>query len=611
MRKMRISTAIVSLFMAGILLAQTPVQAAEYGSGDENGYSAYDSEAAVTHSDGIEITKENFKDLYETALRYDSDDDGWLSDWELKLIKEVCIFDKVTGLDGLEQFTAADKVLIADFGGKVLTIPDACTNITSLYVEPTVSSVTIDAPNVKNVIISSVDEVAGTDNKSLCSQEIGPTKGKVTKVDLSACKAATYAVVRIENISTLVLPAKGNNLKVLELYNLAVKKLNLSNCSKVEYLDCTGCEKLTGLDTSAMKSLSAAYVYFCPKITKFNFSKNTKLKAVSTDKGTTASLPKGKKTVWYVDETASKVFEMKNEIKDKYQCCGANVAFSISKFEIMSEEYQTGKKIKIDKTNFPSFYKLLKDKTYDYNQDGWLSELEIRNTKSLTIKDEVSDLTGIDKLTSLKKLMIAKYKSKNLTITNPSIEYVLVEPYTKSFTVNAPEVKQLYVGMIYISDSGTFSNYHNGKTVTTAVDVSKCKGANSISIGMEEVSSLKLPSYKKNLAILELDRLKIKSINLSTYTNLRYLRCYYCENLTKFDVSKNTKLMGLWFCATKGRQLNLSKNKALEELCTNGTANHKATFAKGSSAYWSTRYNYGAYKIQGRVKAMYALSASY
>lgn len=606
MKRRKLFTAIVSFLMALVLFGQIPVQAAEYDGGESSTDSTYENESTVTHPNGIEITKKKFKDLYKTALRYDSDKDGWLSESEMQLAKSICVFEKVKSLNGLEQFTSADTVVIADFAGKVLSIPKACKNITTLYVEPTVSSVKINAPYVKNVVISCIAARNNRDDKMLQSYAVGPTKGKVTKVDLSPCKAVIGIDARIENISTLVLPAKGNNLRILNLSNLAIKKINLSNCTKVEYLDCTGCEKLTGLSTGAMKNLSAAYIYFCPKLTKFNFSKNTKLQAVYTDKGTTATLPKGKKTIWYRDQTAVKVYEKKAALLNKYPCSTAGRSFTIFGSKDWSPEYQTGKKIKIDKNNFPAFYKILKDKRYDYNQDGWLSELEIYNTTSLIIKDGVTNLTGIDKLTSLQELTIAKYKSKTLTIKNPSIKYVRVEPYTKSFTVNAPLAKKLYVGMLNVTDSGAIFNGHNGKTVTTTVDVSQCKAANSISIGMEEVSSLKLPSYKKNLAILELDRLKIKSVNLAPYTNLRYVRCYYCDNLTKFDVSKNTKLMGLWFTTTKNRKLNLSKNKMLEEFCTQG--NVRATFAKGTNVYWSKYYNSGAYKIQSRVEAMYDLN---
>lgn len=598
MRKLRWVSALLSFILVIGILPQISVQAAD-SVPDESGK-------------GIEITESNFGVFYSTALHYDYDKNGWLSETEINRIQTLCIADKVKNLDGLEYFTAANTLFIADYAGKTLSIPETCKNITTLYVEPTVSSVKIDAPYITNLVVSPVDAKINADGTitSLTSRLIGSTKGTVKKLDLSTCKSAVYIGISVENISSVTLPKTGNSLRVLDLYYLSIKTIDLSSCTKVQCLYVYGCEKLTKLSTSGMTALKAAYIHFCTKLTKFDFSKNTKLTAVGTDLNTTTTLPKGKKVTSYIGTTATKVFSTSDTLRKKYSCCNfSNSAteYSIDYYVGHDEEYQTGKAVKISKTNFPSFYKILQSETYDYNQDGWLSEMEIANCRSLTITSAISDLTGIEKLTSLEKLVIAKYKGTTLTVNNASISYIVVEPYGKKLTVNAPYVKRLYIGMLSVSESGGTSNWHSGSTVTTSVNVSKCKAVNSLSVNLPTVSTLKLPTTGTNLAILELDELKIKSIDLSAYKNLQYLRCYFCENLSKLDLTKNTKLEGLWFCSTKIKTLNLSKQKVLEELDTYCSSNLKVTFASGASVNWSKTYNTGVYKIQERIQVRYSL----
>ncbi len=598
MDKAKATFFVLSLFLCLLLITPQTAKALDYDSED-------------TSSNGIEITKENFSELYETAIEYDTDKDGWFSEQELSYIETLCISDEIKSLEGIQHFTSLTTLYLASFQGKTLTIPEACKNIKTLYVEPSLSSVKINAPYVSQLIICPVETKRSEQGfKTITSYLIGPSKGTVKKVDLSNCKSAFYIAVSIENISNVVLPAKGNNLKILDLYYLNLKTINLSNANKVQCLYLIGCEKLSKLDTSGMSNLHTAYIHFSPKLTSFDFSTNKKLEAVSTDDNTTVRLPKGKKTTWYHGQTASMVYDISENLRTQYQCCYISTSRTLYQYAVYNEDTQTETRIKISKQNFPSFYKVLKDAIYDYNQDGWLSDLELQNIKTLIIQDATSDLTGIEKLTSLKKLIIVKFTGNTLTVHHPTLEYIMVEPYAKKLIVNAPDIKQLYIGLISIYENGSMSNWHSGTTVTTNVDVSRCKAAHSISIGIETVSSLKLPAYKENLAILDLVRLQIKNLNLSSYTNLQYLRSYYCEQLTKLDVSKNTKLVGLWFSQSKNtkiRKLNLSNNKVLEELDTYGDSTLKVTLPKGGNVTWSKSYNTGVYKIENRVKASYSL----
>ncbi len=604
MPKEKVTFIVVSLFL--FLFVMTP-----------QSVFASDVSSELTPPDGIEITKENFFELYETAISYDSDQDGWLSEFEIEHAETLYITHKIKNLQGLQHFTSVTTIYIDDFNGKTLTIPDECKNVSKLYIEPTNSSVKIDAPNVTQIVISSVNtEQIDSSRKTITSNLYGPSKGTVKKVDLSTCKSAVYIAVCIENISNVILPETGNQLKVLDLYYLNIKTINLSNCNKLQCIYIVGCEKLSKLDTSGMINLASAYIHFTPKLVNIDFSSNKKLKAVYTDDFTNASLPKSKKTTWYQGMTANEVFEISSELREKYNCCYISTSQMFYDHQyydagLYDNNYYEGKKIKISKSNFPSFYKTLKESSYDYNQDGWLSQFEIDNVKNLTIEESTSNLTGIEKLTSLKKLILAKYTSSTLKIQHPTLDNIMLEPYTKKITVNAPTIKQLYIGLISISSDGWISNWHSGTTVTTKVDVSKCKALNSLSVGIETVSSLTLPTDTKNLAILNINRLKIKTINLSSYVNLQYLCCFYCDNLSSLDLSNNKKLIGLWFTQSKNskiRKLDLSNLTALEELNTYGDSTLKVTLAKDAEVNWSKLYNTGVYKIENRVKVRYSLT---
>ena len=61
---------------------------------------------------------------------------------------------------------------------------------------------------------------------------------------------------------------------------------------------------------------------------------------------------------------------------------------NVSKAEGLQEETM----VKINKTNFPGFYQVLKEKAYDINKDGYLSTSECNVIGSFTIKKEVSSL---------------------------------------------------------------------------------------------------------------------------------------------------------------------------------------------------------------------------
>ena len=610
---MKRKTVIALGFVAvmGVLFA-TPVQADEVDndSGYEYTDSTYDTETEVEspvyipqEPEGVKIDKETFGAFYEYACMSDMSNDGYLSDIEIKFSNCPYTAGKTTDLTGLEQFTAAEEVIVVNFSGKELSMPKGCKHIKTMYVNPTASSIKIKAPDVKHLIICEANTKSEAELMYTYTYEVGPTRGAVKKVDTSACKKLTTLSVCIENISQLTLPGKNNNLRILELSNLAIKTISLSNATKVEYLSVKGCEKLTKLNTSAMKSLKAADVYFCPKLTKFDFSKSTNLKAVATDKGTSVSLPKGKNVTWYLDQSSPKVYDISTELGKKYEKPYTSIG-RVAGSHMVSEDEQK-KVYQITKKNFPVFYKELK--TYDDDKDGWLSGQELRDVTRLTVRDAVSNLSEIEKLPKLESITVQKYTGKTLTIKNKSLERVRLQPFAKTFTVNAPYVKVLDITPLTVTESGGVWNSSNEKSPTTSVDVSKCKGAYSVSVSMPNVSKLKLPSYKKNLAILNLHSLKIKSMNLGEYKNLQYLCCYYCENLPNLDLKKNTKLVGLWYTTNQNRSLDLSKNKLLEELCTNDNHVSKVTFAKGADVNWSKRYNYGAYKIESRIERKYGL----
>ena len=245
--------------------------------------------------------------------------------------------------------------------------------------------------------------------------------------------------------------------------------------------------------------------------------------------------------------------------------------------------------VKINKTNFPGMYNVLKNGgkyssmdgikkiDYDPNDDGWLDPVEINDIWTLGTLNEtkkvngvykttkapnISSLKGVEYLTGLDSVSIARYSGKTADLSKTSVYNVRITGITsKQITVNAPTAKFVHVEADY-------------NTKMTKMDLSKCSNAVDIdAYGNDGTKTLKLPKSKKKLKILSLSEIGTKSINLNEYTKLqqvyfyecdatsikvnkckqlRYIYFYFCFDIKSLDLKSNKKLRGADFYKTPG-----------------------------------------------------------
>lgn len=238
--------------------------------------------------------------------------------------------------------------------------------------------------------------------------------------------------------------------------------------------------------------------------------------------------------------------------------------------------------VKINKTNFPGLYKLLKKGgkqmkfdggydtyTYDSNGDGWLDPYEIYNiwglftasvkkTKGSKIYYEphvkVSSLKGVEHLTNLSSISLYQYSETRIDCSdNPRINSIWVSGITsKQITVISPTAKT-------VSVEPTYENKN-----FTKINLLKCPNAHTITAyGNNGTPKLTLPKVKTALRELSVSDLGMKTLDLNSYTNLQLLYVYNSD-ITNLKVNKCTDLRYLYFYyCSKIKSLDLTKNKKL------------------------------------------------
>lgn len=235
--------------------------------------------------------------------------------------------------------------------------------------------------------------------------------------------------------------------------------------------------------------------------------------------------------------------------------------------------------VKINKTNFPGMYKVLKNGgkynsesgvkkiTYDQNKDSWLDPAEVadisilgtmdtykkKNGKNkLTKATNISSFSGIEYLTNVSTVSVDRYSGKKADLSKCNAYYVNIEGVSaKQITVNVPNAEIISIQ----SDE---------KTKITKIDVSKCKNVVDLLVyGNKGTKTLKLPKNKDKLKVLSLSEYGFKSINLNGYTNLQQVYFYQCDmKSVKVNKCKDLRYIYFYYCE-KIKSLNLKSNKKL------------------------------------------------
>lgn len=282
--------------------------------------------------------------------------------------------------------------------------------------------------------------------------------------------------------------------------------------------------------------------------------------------------------------------------------------------------------VKINKTNFPGMYRVLKNGgkrysmegnkvetiVYDKNKDGWLDPVEINdiwmigtvNTSKkvngvykITKATNISSFQGVEYFDNLYSVHVARYSGKKADFSKTSVDTVWMTGVTaKQIKVIAPSATSIHVEA-------------DISCKMTKMDLTKCSKAVEINAyGNAGTKTLKLPKNKKNLKILSISEMGTKSLNMNAYTklqqlyvydsnvksvkvnkckNLRYIYFWYCDKIKSLDLKSNKKLRGADFYKTPG----------LTSATVKKAKNGKYTWNQGKWWYSTSAYKKDMKKI--------------
>lgn len=270
--------------------------------------------------------------------------------------------------------------------------------------------------------------------------------------------------------------------------------------------------------------------------------------------GSASNITNSKGTVTFdLDETAAAEISAKG-----FLLGGKDATITSVKYEAPAET-----KITIDSKNFPdaNFRSILKT----YSTDGkTLSESDIAKITALGVKEsektifeKVTNLSGIEYLTSLRELNIegnTKITALDLSQNDSLIQLDAVH-CTKLASVKLP---------------AGITTVHLSSTAISEFDTSALTELSDLAVSGTKLTSLDVSKNTK-LEALSIAFTGINSIDLTANTELKELYVSGCD-LTKLDVSKNTKLLTLFAGNSNLTSLDVSNNTELTWL--NVSKNH-------------------------------------
>ncbi len=240
--------------------------------------------------------------------------------------------------------------------------------------------------------------------------------------------------------------------------------------------------------------------------------------------------------------------------------------------------------VKVDKTNFPGMYKVMKNGgvkidimtgdvekiIYDENGDGWLDPSEVDKVYDIVTTDinkkvndkyklikatSISSFKGVEYFPNLYNVRVMRYSGKKADLSKCLARHVEFRRHTsKQLTVIAPNAKTVRV-IEPLKDS-------------PRIDLRKCSSAVLIEVNTENsvgkgAKELKLPNEKMKLKLLDLCEVHVKNLKLNAYTNLQQLYMYRCDT-KNVKVNKCKNLRYIYICQCKKiKSLNLKSNKML------------------------------------------------
>ena len=263
-----------------------------------------------------------------------------------------------------------------------------------------------------------------------------------------------------------------------------------------------------------------------------------------------------------------------------------------------------GENIAIDEVNFPdeNFRNVILS-NYDPNNDKILSPDEIAKTTEMWCGiSDLTDITGIEHFTALKKLECPVNSIKKIDVTAlKDLEYLDCgnNDFTEIDLSQNTKLKELDLSEsklteLPLEDVPGLEKLSFGNDKISNVDFSKVPNLTTLNVYNSPLKTLDLSPLKKletlaiyktpltqlsltgnpNLKNLSCSQNKLKSLNVSNNKLLDTLECEE-NNLTSLNLKNNTKLYSLNCSYNDIRSLDLSKNKGLRQIiCTNTKISH-------------------------------------
>ena len=220
---------------------------------------------------------------------------------------------------------------------------------------------------------------------------------------------------------------------------------------------------------------------------------------------------------------------------------------------------------------------------YDSDENGYLDKNELSSINSLYIYESVSDISGLERLTSLNSVNLiyeGTYIKFGKKVTNLDLRI-----NASSICVDAPGVKYMdlstYRTSIYNQQTGKNEDLEKS---CEKVDVSRCSSLKNLYLHAKGMTSFQLPKNGGNVKELRISESDITILKVPTAKRLTYLSVFDNEKLTSIDSQKASSLETLYILNDpKLKSLSLSKNKKLAKLICGNTSVDKLDISSNTN----------------------------
>ncbi len=205
--------------------------------------------------------------------------------------------------------------------------------------------------------------------------------------------------------------------------------------------------------------------------------------------------------------------------------------------------------VKISSTNFPDTKFRNYVRTFDKNNNGTLSDLELAEVKEMYASSRgIGSLKGVEYFTALTKLYCDNNSLKTLDVSKNT---ALKELYCADNKLTALDLSK------NTKLTALGAAYNSIKTV----NVTKCTRLTYLDCWSNQLTALDVSKNTK-LEALYIGHNKLTALNIGSNTKLESLDCID-NKLTKLDISKNKALMGLSCAANSIKTLNIGASSSL------------------------------------------------